>query len=314
MNMKKAAFTFILCLFLIGDIEAGKSYSGKSFSSGRSSSFSGRSSSFKPSSSSFRSSSSKPSSSSYKPSSSSSKSYSSKPSSKSYSSSSTKSSIHSDSGSYKPSYKPSGGSIFDGFSSAAKTEQSKINFNQANAPKPSFTTPSGKPKTIDPKSPAVNVVRKNTSPQEYTNYQNRSTVFYAPYSASPTNYHDSFSPFLWGWMFSSSLNSHDRASWMYHHKDEMDEQRYKDMLAKDSQLQLEIDKLKQSNVKVNPEYVPEQLKKNPDIMYDKSFVEASYNPDLSVKESNSCYSVFYYTFYIFVFVFVLWFFFFKDFE
>ncbi|RTK97698.1 MAG: hypothetical protein EKK64_00350 [Neisseriaceae bacterium] len=327
--MKKNIVFFLIFLLLSSSIEAGKSYSGKSFSSGRSSSFSGRSSSFRPSSSSFKPSSSsfrsssKPSSSSFKPSSSSSKSYSSKPSSKSYSNSSSKSvpssPIHSNSDSYKPSYKPSGSSIFDGFSSAAKTEQSKIKFNQVNAPKPSYTSPAGKVKEFNPNSSSANIVRKHTTPERSSTYQQRSTVFYSPYSATPTHYNDSFSPFLWGWLFSSSLNSHDRATWMYHHQSEMDEQRYKDMLAKDAQLQKEIEELKRNNVAVNPEYVPEKLKDNPDIMYNKEFVEASTTtPEVfqstTQRQQDEQSYVGLYVMGMFFFCVFVWFLFFKEFN
>lgn len=58
----------------------------------------------------------------------------------------------------------------------------------------------------------------------------------------------------------------------------MDSARYQAMLAKDAKLQAEIDALKAKNLTPDPSYVPPQMSENPDLMFNKDFVDASYNP------------------------------------
>lgn len=114
--------------------------------------------------------------------------------------------------------------------------------------------------------------------ERYVTYDNRASAFYGGYYGRPVYYHDPFSPFLWGWIMSDAINSHQRALWMYHHQSDMDQARYQAMLAKDARLQAEIDALKAQNLARDPNYIPPQMQDNPDLMYNKEFVDASYNP------------------------------------
>ena len=68
----------------------------------------------------------------------------------------------------------------------------------------------------------------------------------------------------------------NREPWMYHHQNDMDQARWNAMLARDAQLQSEIDALRSQNVVVDPDYVPSQMT-DPDLMYSKEFVDASYD-------------------------------------
>ena len=124
----------------------------------------------------------------------------------------------------------------------------------------------------------MQTVRRYVTHERYVTYDNRASTFYGGYYGSPMYYHDPFSPFLMGWIMSDALNSHQRATWMYHHQSDMDQGRYAEMLRKDAKLQAEIDQLKAQNVARDPSYVPPEMKDNPDLMYNKDFVNASYNP------------------------------------
>jgi len=165
-------------------------------------------------------------------------------------------------------------------SNQARRVESQKQYTAATAPKSSYTTPGpgGVNRPIQANSPQVQTVRRYVTHERYVTYDNRASGFYGGYYGRPSYFHDSFSPFLMGWMFSSALSSHDRAAWMYNHQNDMDQARYQEMLRKDAQLQAEIDQLKAQNAPRDPSYVPPQMKDNPDLMFNKEFVDAAYNP------------------------------------
>lgn len=73
-----------------------------------------------------------------------------------------------------------------------------------------------------------------------------------------------------GWLMSDALNSSQRAQWVYNHRDQMDDSRYNELIKHDAKLQAELDVLKQQNAARDPNYVPDQFKSDPDLMYAKS--------------------------------------------
>jgi len=172
-------------------------------------------------------------------------------------------------------------------SSDAKRVESQKRYEAATAPKSTYTSKGADGKavqqTIKPDSPQVQTVRRSVTHERYVTYDNRASVFYGGYYGSPMYYHDPFSPFLMGWIMSDAINSHQRAMWMYHHQPvssggTIDDARYAEMLKKDAKLQAEIDQLKSQNVPRDPSYVPPEMADNPDLMFNKDFVDASYNP------------------------------------
>jgi hypothetical protein len=215
---------------------------------------------------------------------------------KSGSSSSKPSSSSGFGSSNKGSGKPSGSSGFgSSLSTSQKKDDSKTSYSSSNknkpttSTKPTTTTKSSPPpvtykkpdstKTYTPSTKQVNTI-KSIPKEKVNNYSQRQNTFYnthtTVYSSGPS-FSDHFSPFLMGWMFSDIMSSHDRALWMYHHENDMDTERYKEMLAKDAQLQTEIDKLKAENVEKDPTYVPEKLKEDPDLMYSEDYVQTIHN-------------------------------------
>jgi hypothetical protein len=167
-------------------------------------------------------------------------------------------------------------------SNSAKRAESQKIFKAATTPKSTYTSKGSDGKvvqqTIKPDSPSVQTVRKYVTHERYVTYDNRASTFYGGFYGSPVYYHDPFSPFLMGWLFSDAINTHQRALWMYNHQSDMDAARYKEMLAKDAKLQAEIDQLKAKNTPQDASYVPPEMASNPDLMYNKEFVNASYNP------------------------------------
>lgn len=167
-----------------------------------------------------------------------------------------------------------------GMTASQRKDASKAAYQkkiEASKPKPTYTV-NGKTRTVTPTQTKTQAdVRKYVTHERYVTYDNRASSFYGSSYGTPHYYNDSFSPFLFGYLMSSAMNSHDRASWMYHHRDSMDEARYREMLAKDAKLEAEIAKLKENSVPVDPDFVPEGMDK--DIMYDKQFINASLGVD-----------------------------------
>jgi hypothetical protein len=144
---------------------------------------------------------------------------------------------------------------------------------EASKPKSTYTV-NGKAATVTPtQAKSQSTVRNYVTHERYVTYDNRARGFYGGYYSSPVYYSDPFSPFLFGYMMSSAINSHDRALWMYHHRDQMDDARYQAMLAKDAKLEAEIAALKAQNLAVDPNYAPAGM--DQDLQYNEDFIDAS---------------------------------------
>lgn len=301
---KKLMICLLSCVVLLGttsDLEA----KGKSYSSGRSSSsskFSGRSFATKPAAS-------KPPA--YKAPAAS-KPAASAPNKKYSSGNSNKPPDASNSPvANKPavsnSRKPESSTFNNSLSNSAKQEESQRKFEAA---KPKTYTPPGS-KTSKPISPTQSqTVRKYVTHERHVTYENRSSTFYRGYQ--PHYYNDCFSPFLMGWILSDAMNTHDRAAWMYHHQSEMDQARYREMLSKDAKLQAEIDQLKAQNVKPDSGYIPTQMAENPDLMFNKEFVDASVAETATVNVEKFIGSLFAALLVISIIVIAAYFFFIKE--
>lgn len=179
--------------------------------------------------------------------------------------------------------KPSSSGWNPGLSGSAQKSQSKTNFQAATrpaeTPKPTFKTSTGQEKSLKADAPQVQTVRRYVTHERYVTYDHRSSVFYGPtIYAHPQPYNDWFSPFLMGYLFSSAVNANERAMWVYSHRHDMDEARYRAMVAKDAELEARLRELERQKVARDPNYVVPAMKDNPDVQYNKDFVTAAYNP------------------------------------
>jgi hypothetical protein len=132
-------------------------------------------------------------------------------------------------------------------------------------------------KPLNPTAPQVTTVRNYVTHERYVTYEHRSSVFYGPYYAHPVYYNDWYSPFLMGYLLSSAVNSNDRAYWVYCHQHDMEEARYRELLAKDSELQARIRVLEAKNAARDPNFVLPSMADNPDLQYNHDFVKAAVN-------------------------------------
>lgn len=92
---------------------------------------------------------------------------------------------------------------------------------------------------------------------------------YYPQSYAMPVYQDSFNPWFWMWLMNQ--NSDNQAMWAYNHRDEMDEKRYQEMLAKNSELAAKIATLEAGNTTKDPNYVPPGI--DQDLIYADTAVQ-----------------------------------------
>jgi hypothetical protein len=179
--------------------------------------------------------------------------------------------------------KPSNKGWNPGLSAAAQKEQSRQKYEStrpAEAPKPTYRSSTGVEKKLDPQAPAVVTTRRYITHERYVTYEHRATVFYGPYYGHPIYYNDWYSPFLMGYLLSSSVSANERAYWVYCHRasGDMDDARYRELLAKDAELSARLRVLEQKNTPVDPNFVLPSMRDNPDLQYSQDFINATYNP------------------------------------
>lgn len=195
------------------------------------------------------------------------------------------------------------------FDSLAAKEQTKVEsrktFAQGTAPKTEYKTPSGTTLTIDPKDRKIENLRNQLSHERWVNRESRQQQVFSNYYSRPVVvYNDPYPSVFWWWMLDRSLD--ERAMWAYHHQHTMDQARYREMLARDAQLEARIKQLEKDGVKRDENYTPKGV--DNDLMYSDDYVDAAYNPE----GTSSLCSVIFWILCVCCLVFVIWFVFFKE--
>lgn len=162
-------------------------------------------------------------------------------------------------------------------------------------PKESFTTTNGKSVKIPKDSKVVEnirskpvtsytpVVREARTVNHVTNYNYQHDPGW--YHTQPAFYVGAgYSSAFW-WMM-SEWSADRRAAWLYNNQDKIEKEAYAEGL-KDAKVAAEIEKLKASQAKIDPNYVDAEFKNDPDLMYTQDFVEAAYNPELKPEPQTS---------------------------
>lgn len=158
--------------------------------------------------------------------------------------------------------------------------ESKVVYQQGRQPKESYTDRGGVTQRIEPRDRQVEFLRRELNYERWENRQLRQREWFAPYYANPVLYppvvvyHDPYSSFFWWWLLDRSLE--DRAYWAYHHRQSIDDARYRDLLTKDANLEARIRELEAEHLPRDPTYRPANI--DPDLMYSDRYVEAVYNP------------------------------------
>jgi hypothetical protein len=174
-----------------------------------------------------------------------------------------------------PTTRPRGGGFDSAAAEAQRREESRAAFTKGQAPKPTYTDSKGTPRPIDPNDRRVEELRRQLDHEQWVNRQLRERQFYGDYYRRPVVvYHDPYSSFFWWWLLDQSLET--RALWVYNHQRVMDEARYRDLLARDAQLEARLRQLEAQGVARDPAAAPPGMQ--PDLMYSDSYVDSVYNP------------------------------------
>ena len=165
-------------------------------------------------------------------------------------------------------FKPAGGftTRYDNnAASAQRAQSSKSLYEQANG-----IFNGGRTTTAQRVGP-VNQETVDTRPA-------RQREVFSRYAAQPvTIYHDSFNPFFWMWLMDRSQR--DRDLWVYNHRDEMDQERYRDLARKDADLEHRLNELENQGVERDPSYTPSGV--DQDLMYNDNQVQRAYEENQS---------------------------------
>jgi hypothetical protein len=171
-----------------------------------------------------------------------------------------------------------------GGAQAQQKLDSKASYLQSKAPAATYKDPKTgtEKKFSEADKKHVETIRTTVTHERYITRSTRVETFYGPtYIHRPTVYYsDPFGPFFYLWLLDRSLD--DRARWAYHHRQQMDDARYRDMVAKDAALEARIRQLEAEKLQRDPNYVPAAMKDQPDLMYNDAYVNAAYNPTPAV--------------------------------
>jgi hypothetical protein len=169
---------------------------------------------------------------------------------------------------------PADGSFDSTAAAAQRREESKAAYTQGTKPRPTYTTRSGESRPLDANDKRVEEIRRDTDPGRWATREQRRRVILPQPPPPVIIYLDPYSNWFWWWLLAQDRDT--RAWWAYHHQSDMDAARYRELLAKDQQLEARIRELEAKKVPHDPTYSPPGL--DPDLMYDDGFVEAAINP------------------------------------
>lgn len=168
------------------------------------------------------------------------------------------------------------GGAFDAAAGAAqKRAESKKAYVAGKQPKPNYTDTTGTAKPIPRDDRRAEDLRRQLDHERWVNRELRQRRVFGPYYSYPVVvYHDPYSSWFWWWLLSRDLDT--RARWAYHHRDDMDPARYRELLTRDAQLEERIRQLEAQQASRDPAYAPKEL--DPDLMYTDEYADAVYNP------------------------------------
>jgi hypothetical protein len=165
-------------------------------------------------------------------------------------------------------FKPSGGftTRYDsGAASAQRAQSSKSLYERANGVFGGGQTGSGER------------VGRVTQETLETRPAREESIFHSYRTQPVAVYHDGFNPWFWLWLM--DRGQRDRDYWIYNHRDEMDQQRYQDLVHKDADLERRLHDLEDQGTPHDPSYTPPGV--DQDLMYDTNRVQQAYTQNQS---------------------------------
>jgi hypothetical protein len=172
------------------------------------------------------------------------------------------------------SYGSAGGGFDSAAAAAQKREVSRAQYTKGKAPEPTYQDPKGEVHPINPTDRRVEELRSQLDYERWSNWQLRQRQFYGDYYSRPVIvYHDPYSSPFWWWLLAQSADT--RAAWYYNHRQSIDEARYQELLARDAELKIRMQRL-EAQGPPNPAAAPAGVP--PDLMYTQDYVNSVYNP------------------------------------
>jgi hypothetical protein len=165
---------------------------------------------------------------------------------------------------------------------AQRKAESRRDYLRGQQPKTTYTTPKGESRPIEQSDRRVENLRRQLDHERWVNRQRRQQEAFAPYAGRPVvMYNDPFSSLFWWWLLSQNL--HTQAQWAYHHRSDMDDARFRQLVRDNAQLETRIKELEASKLRRDPAWAPEGL--DPDLMYSDGYIDAAYNPQPAPAET-----------------------------
>lgn len=157
----------------------------------------------------------------------------------------------------------------------AKKAESRVNYEKASAPAPSYKTPKGDTKPLNPKAPETEYLRGRLDESRWVNRTQRETTFYSRYSGPSypiVMYSDPWHPAYHYWLLDQSV--HTAAMFIICH--EMEQSRINDMYRRNAKLEAEVARLRANGTKADPNWYPPS--DDSDLFFNGGYVDAVYNP------------------------------------
>lgn len=116
---------------------------------------------------------------------------------------------------------------------------------------------------------------KSQSKESYSTRPTRQQTVFKTYYSQPqaqaqAQHNDStWNPFFWMWLLD---RPNQQAAWVYNHRSEISDERYKELVAKNKDLESQVKALEDKKAAKDPNYAPTEIDK--DLMYSDDYVKA----------------------------------------
>ncbi len=152
---------------------------------------------------------------------------------------------------------------------------SQKTYTKATTPKPQYRDEQGRFVSVKP-DVHTTYINQTVNVDTYRTRDVRVVSVYGPrysyYRSTPVIvYHDNFDWYFWLALQDRSQAERDR--WIYCHRDELDDQRLRDLEAKDASLSARLASMEQQHVARDPNYCVAGV--DPDLQYRKEYVAAA---------------------------------------
>ena len=173
--------------------------------------------------------------------------------------------------------RPSAGSFDAAAARSQRMAESRVAYLKGQQPKASYTDGGGVSHPIPSGDREIESLRRELDRRRWENRALRRRTFFGRYYADTPPVIVYHDPYSnFFWWWLLNRSLDEQAYWAYNHRQSMDGARYRDLLAHDANLEARIRQLEAQHAPPDPTYRPDSI--DPDLMYSNSYIEAVYNP------------------------------------